>query len=321
MTTIKDRQELLDELPTRYPDNNRQLISPEDVREQQTSTIENAMLQFSNDAGVVYVNGDDFTEGSVRMRPEASRGTRNHVALEHRHDGVWNRAGLSVSGSTIFLGREVALGSAGSFIQTIDENAQKKALHCIIVYDPENMGEGSLETGYLPTLAPRQDQVVIQPDDSEEFVGPAFSFDIQVGLGDRLTTTGFIKVGSVVPTGNVELMFRREDENGTQLFDQIYPQAFFDEPEGTILELSFDGSIEFSDEVATFVEFRTDDGSDLSIQTNASGLTPWAAITFYNVAKEPVLTFETADKKMLCDNQAETVFDNEGGVMFIEVTF
>lgn len=61
-------------------------------------------LTFQNPSGVVYLLGNEFTDGSV---PEAGEADVPH--LELRTNGIWANTGLLLSPETLFLGDDVSL--------------------------------------------------------------------------------------------------------------------------------------------------------------------------------------------------------------------
>lgn len=237
----------------------------------------------SNPRDIVYIKGNEFTDGSIRFRfitrtsPDPQE-TFAHIELRGNDTaesvGVWNDTGMIFSSGSINLGRDLSLSAVGEFLQTFlastDPLLGTRSLHGHNPYHPFSGTEPN------PSLSPPASGFPIMPVldfpvlvDIFPNTGP-FTFitgtTISINfptLPSRVLTQAQHFVGTTAATSEVEITYAQNDVILTRF---IIPASQM--PASTLLELDF--TEEFGLGGSGIVQTFTSD-NDISLRENVSG--------------------------------------------------
>lgn len=232
-----------------------------------------------NNVGTLYVKGDEFTDDSIRLVPQLAN--KLNVEMQLRTEGVWNSTGVQVRGTSLFLGDELIISSAGGLIRTFNlvEGLQSLVPH--IDFDAGGTGFPA-----ATILGPLQVRFVISNDDSSELIATQINVS-DVPPVDFLATAQYFRTGSVVATAPVTFTFRRSSFSGPILWSKIVPTSLLDTP-NTEFRIIFNGMLGAKQGDTVFGTFSSDE--PFSLRTNPSQTVPWSAVDLHQISKEDLLT-------------------------------
>ncbi len=133
-----------------------------------------------NKRSVLYTQGDEFTDGSIRQ----IKITGQHIRIEERIEGVWTLSSWKVSPQSIQMGEAGTVSMAGSILKTQDMAEPDTSQFAFI---PSHMFNSN-GSGFLKT----------------QFVGKMIDVDIFPGPPTAQLTSDTI--GLVIPAGNRRLL-------------------------------------------------------------------------------------------------------------------
>lgn len=246
--------------------------------------------------GFLYVEGDERTEGSLRLVPDASG---KNMEFQRLHEGVWNDTGIQIAASTVYLGRDMQISAGGEYIRQRVAVEDKSAL----VPHSEFTEAGGTIAPHTPVLSPKILRYVFQPDDSVDMIGRSFHWDMVAPLPtlwDRL----YWKTGSVAATEPVLVAINRGAEHGELIWQRWFPASKF--PANTEVEIELLGMLQ-SAPGGSYHSTVTSE-ADFSLKGNASGLW-WVAVDYHLLTEEELLT-----DTFVLSNELAIVFDNEGNL-------
>lgn len=256
---------------------------------------------------------NETTDGSIRFIVDAI--TTGHGEIQLRTSGVWNTTGLTLSGASLLLGRELTQSAFGEFIETYDAGDDTRQLHPHIHYSDA----GTLETGYFPNLGAEYDNVV-QPIDTDQIV---FSDKIVSYLitNQSAQISATFKAGATPPTGNVVIEAYRDKPVADSLYYyESIPQSTFDVPDGTEITITYTSKLQANDGETVVLRLLTDDGSDMSLRGDSASGDWYLANRQQDMVEDPIMTFAMLDR-ISVDNNSEVTIDNSGNIVYGNVTY
>lgn len=265
-------------------------------------------VNVENELNVIYVKGDEETDGSLRLIPDTSFQTE--VEFQLRESGVWNDTGILIAASTVYLGRELQLSGGGEWLLTADENTEIISLVPHVRFDEM---EGTEETVIVPKVGTLQENVIVQGDNTGEATNSAWTFgtgsDTDV-LGNKL----IFQTGSAAATGDVTIELRRDNDTGRLFYKRTYPQANW--PANSTIELETDGLVELRENGVVFIILTCT--GDLTLRTDFTNTTPYFAGDFYELDEDYITpdNYGGALRLLTFDNEGHAVCDNNGDAVW-----
>ncbi len=232
----------------------------------------------SNPRDIVYIKGNETTDGSIRFRfitrvPPDPQEPDAHIEL--RNAGVWNDTGMIFSSMSINLGRDLSVSAVGEFLQTFlassDPLLQTKSLYGHIPYHPfsgtePNPSLNPPATGFpiMPVLDfPQLFEVFPNTGPFGDITGTTITIVFPT-LPARVLTQAQHFVGSIGATAEIEITYA---QNGVILNRFMIPKEKMDTPL-ELIELDFPEGfgLDGSGIVQTFTSVNT-----ISLRLNVSG--------------------------------------------------
>ena len=256
-----------------------------------------------NPNDVVYIKGDDSTDGSIRLIPDISNSTEMEVQL--RSNGVWNDTGIVIAASTVYLGRELQISGGGEYMLTKDQNTDIRSLIPHVRFDSVN---GTDEIVVVPRVGAIATDQIIQSDDSGEVSGSTIQF---VGGSTALILANalLLRTGAAA-TGDVTLQLHRDSYTEGLFYSRTYPQATF--TADSDITLATDGLVEFTANEVFYVTLTCT--GTLTLKADVTNTTPYYGANFYTLEEDTITPdeFGGATKYLTFDNDGHAVCDNAG---------
>lgn len=263
----------------------------------------------SNDSEVVYIKGNENTNGSLRIIPDTSFQTEAEFQL--REDGVWNDTGILIAASTVYLGRELQISGGGEYMLTKDSNTSIRSL---IPHVRFNVSSGTEETVVVPKVGVLNENVIIQPDNSGSISGEQIQFEITATdllLANRLIlqTTSQTMEGTFIRVS----LFRSSDYASGLFYQRTYPIEFF--IENMDVQLDTDGLVELMENETFYVQLDSD--GTMYFAADATNTIPYFGGSFYELDEDTITPdeFGGATKFLTFDNDGHIVCDNAGNAV------
>lgn len=240
-------------------------------------------VSVDNINNVLYVEGDESTDGSIRFTNDTES---EAVMVERRESGVWQPYSLEAAPATLWVGHNVGIGGVGHHLVTKSTELGSEHLHFHAHSEFED-GISQADTAIVNAYA-YYPYVPIQPDDSVDWVGTLFEL-VQTpgGMGiDTLLDTMYLKTGSVSATAPVRMrVWEGTDDTGRIMYDHTYATDMF--PAENTITAVMSGYLEFMQNTSYF--FRYESAENFSFKTNAAGTFPWTALTFSAIRENQLL--------------------------------
>ncbi len=205
---------------------------------------------------------DDVTPGSVRLMT-AEGDSAPHIELLS-NDLIWNDTGLRVASSSLEVGRDMTISSAGSFLETFSVSAPLGHQRAFLPHN--EFDESGTQGGHMPILSELQAVTLFDSPISEiisTLIGQVINLTEAL-----LLDTGNLLSGSVAATQDVILSFYVGlDNNGPLFFRKTFPASNF--PASSAIVLDFNDDFGLNNGVDYFMEFTST--ANLSLQTDATG--------------------------------------------------
>lgn len=201
-------------------------------------------ISLDNYNDVAYISGDEFTDDSVRLL----YGTIDaDVIVQHRTNGEWLSASLSVGGNSLYVGKNLHLQDVGGYLTCTDTSRDMRRE--TVVHEYDNTGSISQITDYV--YSPIETAYVMQPDESGEFVGTEYTISEVITIS-ALRSKYYFKMGNTLPTSNLVMeIFYGADDTGHVMATQIVDYTTL------IANTEFAVSLDNSDAVLSFAEGET----------------------------------------------------------------
>ncbi len=215
-----------------------------------------------NGRDILYVKGDDNTDGSRRFRKIDGQ---KFIQVEARENGVFNLSGLKTGGSSVEIGESLSISATGSFIRTrnlAEINPELFALIPEIPFDPD--GTDFLVT---PFLSKQFLDPVFPGPTTSEIVNTTIGQICPVATG-RVVETITHEAGSLSANSPVQYsIFVGTDNTGPLLFRANFPASSFVNNQPVVIFLN--SSVEFEAGANIFLEMTS--STSFSLDTNALG--------------------------------------------------
>lgn len=261
----------------------------------------------SNPDSVLYIKGDEETDGSIRLIPDVTFGTQAEFQI--RENGVWNDTGIQIAGATVYLGHELRLSAGGEYLLTRDVSVQIKALSPHIEYTDAS---GSSDFTVTPRLGALVEDQVVEADESGEFVGTSYNYSNTLTTNFMFVDLTF-KTGSVAATEPVTVTFRRTDPStGTVFFRTTIPASTL--TANTSFTVTIDGLVQFKPGDVAYVIFESD--ANFSLKTNAAGDFPTRNASFHTLTEDPMPSLGVMNERLLINATANTLFNANGEILY-----
>jgi len=230
-----------------------------------------------NATGVLYIVGDDETEGSIRITIDEVTG---NTILEKRTDDIWAATTLELGSDSLLLGKQVGIAGIGHHLATELPDGHYHLLAHSHFDGEETDGESRMLFAYNYEASR-----AFQPDFSTTFIGTNIEFGF-TGVGHVMTKNIHYKTGGTVPTTPVRIrIYEGTDDTGILVFDQSYPPASF--PADSDIELAYRGFVEYEDGTDYFLKYSC--ATDFSLKANAGTTVVYFAADIIDLREDNIL--------------------------------
>lgn len=256
----------------------------------------------SNGRNIVYVKGNAFTDGSIRIMFDDNDPDPAVTHIELMTNGVWNDTGFRFSATSVFLGRDLILSAVAGFIETRNPSAAVGHVRALVPHI-EFGEQGTIESAHMPitdflkTFSP--------------FPGPATGEVTGATIGQiinisptRILDQSLHEVGSIGATAPIQVSFYVGTDNAGLLVERFnLPASDWVANQPLIIEYNESFGIEANENL--FQEFTSVNA--LSLKTNAAGdiITDH---TGHQLAERDIILDE-----LVLDEEMFFVFDNNLG--------
>jgi hypothetical protein len=258
-----------------------------------------------NDTSILYLVGDAYTEGSIRLIV-----IDEITTIEKLEQGVWNLAEFEVGAGTLLLGPNVKLSAIGEHLQVGSVEGGRKS----IVPDMAFNDEGS-ESPHSSIMGVRNDRVVIQADNSVEVLATEHVFSIDTNLSS-IAYGLYGQSGSVGTSADIHVDVTEgiPPNDNVKFFHRIFPAAGIQPNSEVKLDLTPGLSFELSEHsgVLDQINVRVQSDNAFSMLYNAAGTIPWFAADLQPHRFEPLFTFPEGFNRLLSTLGGDTIYDQNG---------
>lgn len=247
-----------------------------------------------NDAGVIYILGDENTDGSLRLVPDVAH-EGSHVLFEYRSNGSWNRSGVDLVGDTsVNLGANLEIGAMGNHLRGAVPSLGAEFTHPHRHFSDT----GSKESTESINLGTKVIRSISQPDDSGEVLGSSIAWTVSyrpIG-SEAMIDKMYLKVLTGA-TGSVNLKIHRNSAEGQVFYDTNFTAADFAIGE---IGLDIQSHIEDIGGVPLFFDLTVTDGT-IGMAFDISGTFAWIAFDFHPLVHEHNAPMEFAVSAIVID--------------------
>ena len=228
------------------------------------STSENKILG-SSDSGEIYLNGDDHTDGSVRIAIDEDTG---FTVIEKRIQGIWQPTSFETGPNSLWVGHNVGVAGLGHHLATESVDGH---LHFHAHSEFDDVTGMSVKDTQVINAYSRDADVVYQADDTGLWTGTDFSFTMAAPAHILVKSLKY-KTGPTAASDIIEIrIYEGTDNTGTLIFHQKYPAS--DWPANTEITLLFDGLVEYDKGQDYYVKYSS--ASPFSFKTDVTQTYPW----------------------------------------------
>lgn len=231
-----------------------------------------------NTPSVIYIAGDESTDGSIRIIPDTSFQTEAEFQL--RSNGVWNDTGILIAASTVYLGRELQISGGGEWMLTKDSGTDIRSLIPHVRFDAAT---GTEETVVVPGVGILNSDVILQPDDTGRLESSLFQF---TGLSTDLVLANalILRTDTGGATDAVTVSLYRDGFGSGLFYQRTYPTSSF--PSDSDIKLTTDGLVELLAGALFYIELSVSSGGFLDLKTDVTNTTPYFGGDFYFVSED-----------------------------------
>ena len=214
----------------------------------------------ANRSRIVYLNGDDTTDGSIRIMLNSGE-IVSHI--EARKDGVWNDTSFRFASSSVFIGRDFTLSAAAGFIETKSLSTLGILIQSLV---PETQfTDIGTEQPKTPILKARE-EFVIFTDPVSETIGNIIGINLGASATKVLGSSRH-EVGSVGASSSVTVSLHKGVDNTGFLIDRrVLPPVML--LANTALVIDYFKEVGFLAGDPIFMEFAS--SSAISLKTDAA---------------------------------------------------
>lgn len=189
----------------------------------------------NNPGEIVYIKGNAFTDGSIRLNLKPGD---TDITLEQRESGVFNPTGLRLSANTLFLDRQLSISSVGLFLQINALGPDRKFLATSIEYD-----DTGSDVAFTPIIGVLETDVSEQPIFNTEKTSKTF-FEFSTIPVSELISVLHLKTGTTAATEPVNMLISTgTSPGGTIIFDFDFPASQF--PANSDISIVLDSALGF----------------------------------------------------------------------------
>ncbi len=177
----------------------------------------------SNPRDIVYIKGNETTDGSIRFRfittvPPDAPETEAHVEL--RATGVWNDTGLMFSAGSISLGRDLKVSAAGRFLETVDISSSISTPNKFLIPHIEFANVGEIEHAKMPVTDTFKQFPIFTGTPDGQVTGTTIG-QIFTGITNRILERSNHEVGTIGATAEIQISFFAGVNNAGILFNRF----------------------------------------------------------------------------------------------------
>lgn len=254
----------------------------------------------NNSFDVIYVKGNEVTDDSKRLRYESAGDV---IQIEGRFAGAWQKTRLSVAPSSLLLGPDLGLSTAGAHFVTERADGSNKTLYPHMPINNDNLS-GTSGNLINPILGEKLIRIPFVPDDRGEFIGTYFQEAPILSPGDTLVTKAYYKVGSVAATKPIRIrVWEGPDQSGPLVWDFNYSAGVWG-PANTEIEIITGGWLEFQADTLYNILYTSDE--PFSVITNIEVDSAWSYLDVY-----PIDHIDVLQDNMSISREASLTLDRE----------
>ena len=258
-------------------------------------------LTVSNPSNIVYLLGDESTDGSVRLIIDV-----DIPEIQERKLGIWVAGELRLDASTLFLGRDVSIRGVGSHLQVNSAESNEKSLLLEVGFD-----DAGTELPHAHVLGARQNRVVFSSNIVGEIVTSLFELPVTSFL-TAFRYKYYFKTGSVAATQSVTMALTKgSTPGGTLVFTKTMPASQWSA--STEVEVELDGALSLS--VGAPLLLTISSAANFSLIGDLANGGNFFAMDFQPFSLEDVIAISTGTDRFLVDNSGEDMADNSGNLM------
>lgn len=266
-----------------------------------TATPVSPDLTVNNPGEIVYLKGNEFTDGSIRLIIDV-----DIPEIQERKLGIWVAGELRLDASTLFLGRDVSIKGIGSHLQINSVEGNTKSLLL-----ETRFNDGGTELPHTHVIGPLQVRVVF----SSNIVGEIVTNLFELPVTSFLTAFRFryyFKTGSVAATQQVTMTLTKgSTPGGSLVFTKTMPASQW--PASTEVVVELDGALSLSEGAPLLLTIQS--GANFSLIGDLANGGNFFAMDFQTFSLEDVIAIPTGTDRFLVDNSAEFMADNDGDAM------
>ena len=258
-------------------------------------------LTVSNPSDTVYLLGDEFTDGSVRLIINETI-----PEVQERKDGIWVAGELRLDASTLFLGRDVSIRGVGSHLQVNSAESGETSLLLEVGFD-----DAGTELPHAHVLDVRQNRVVFSSNVVGEIVTSLFELPVTSFL-TAFRYKYYFKTGSVAATQPVTMTLSKgSTPGGAVVFTKTMPASQW--LASTEVEVELDGALSLS--VGAPLLLTISSAANFSLIGDLANGGNFFAMDFQPFSLEDVIAIPTGTDRFLVDDAGEAMAGNGGNLM------
>jgi sugar lactone lactonase YvrE len=233
-----------------------------------------------NKGDCIYINGDEFIEGSRRFSIDSETG---FPEIQKLIEGIWQPSSLETGADTLWIGRNAGMAGVGPHlaIETRDGHLR------FIPHTEFKNGVSTAELQIIDAYA-YSPRMVYQSDESGSFTGKLLELSIY-SPARIISNNVYYKTHSTAATKPVRIqIWKGNDDTRLNVFDQIYPASQF--PADSEVQAAYSGYIEYEEDATYFVRYSSD--GDFSFKMDATNTNIWIAADTSFIKEDQLLQTE-----------------------------
>ena len=255
-------------------------------------------LTISNPSFAVYLTGDEFTDGSIRLIIN-----EGIPEIQERKLGIWVAGELRLDASTLFLGRDVSIRGVGSHLQVNSAESNEKSLLLEVGFD-----DAGTELPHAHVLGIRQNRVVFSSNETGEIITSLFELPVTSFL-TAFRYTYYFKTGSVAATQSVTMALTKgSTPGGTLVFTKTMPASQWSA--STEVEVELDGALSLS--VGAPLLLTISSAANFSLIGDLANGGNFFAMDFQPFSLQDVVDIPTGTDRFTFSNLGEITVGNDG---------
>jgi hypothetical protein len=262
-----------------------------------------------NDISILYIVGDAYTEGSVRLLVIDGIARIEKMVL-----GAWNLTEFEVSAGTLLLGPNISLSALGEHLAVGSVEGDRHSIITDAAFD--DIGS---EAPHAAIMGTKQYRMVYQADNALEVLSTTHTNVINTDLGS-IAYALYGQLGAVPPTGIIDI----EISAGIPPNDVVFFRRLFNTtgaPPFMEVQMDFATGLSFElskhSGVHTQINVKSEalNGVPWSLMYNAAGTRPWLALDIQPIIFEPLFSMPTGFNRLLSTLEGDTVYDQNGNLI------